>query len=96
MRGEQNVSYKNVEINESSNKVDNETVFHSCSPRGPCFKENSNDLKDNIINISDELNNASTFKDDFKEPCNEAFIDNTVNQLLTLTLIPNLTGYHAK
>ena len=96
LRDKQNFSYENVQINKSSNKVDNETVFHNCSPQGPCFKENSNDLKDNIINISDELNNASTFKDDFKEPCNEAFIDNTVNQLLTLTLIPNLTGYHAK
>ena len=42
----------------------------------PCFKENGNDLKDNIINISDELNNAFTLKDDFKQPCKEAFIGN--------------------
>ena len=40
----------------------------------PCFKENSNHSKDKIINIFDELNNASTLKDDFKQPCNEAFI----------------------
>ena len=42
------------------------TVFHNCSPQGPYFKENSNDFKDNIINIFDELNNSSTLKDDFK------------------------------
>ena len=60
LRDEQNFSYKNVQINKSSNKVDNETVFHNYSPQRPCFKVN-NDLKDNIINIFDELNNASTF-----------------------------------
>ena len=39
-------SYNNVQINKSSNKVDNETIFHNRRPKGPCFKENSNDLKD--------------------------------------------------
>ena len=76
LRDEENFSYKNYQINKSSNKVDNETVFHNCSPQGPCLKENSNDLKDNLVNIFDELNNASTLKDDFKQPCNETFIDN--------------------
>ena len=45
LRDEQIFSYKNVQVNKSSNKVDNETVFHNCSPHGPGFKENSNDLK---------------------------------------------------
>ena len=45
LRDEQSFSYKNVQVNKSSNKVDNETVFHNCSPHGPGFKENSNDLK---------------------------------------------------
>ena len=35
LRDEQNFSYKNVQINKSSNKVDNESVFHNCSPQGP-------------------------------------------------------------
>ena len=55
---EQKFPYKNVQINKSSNKVDNETVFHSCSAQEPCFKENGNDLNENIINIFDELNNS--------------------------------------
>ena len=75
LRDKQNFSYKNVQINKSSNKVDNESVFHNCIPQGPCFKENSNDLNENIINIFDELNNASTLKDDFRQPCNKTFID---------------------
>ena len=83
---------KNVQINKSSNKVNKETVFHNCSPQGTCFKANSNDLNENIIDIFDELNNSCTLKDDFKQPCNKAFIDDTVNQLMILTLIPNLTG----
>ena len=45
LRDEQIFSHKNVQVNKSSNKVDNETVFHNCSPHGPGFKENSNDLK---------------------------------------------------
>ena len=75
LRNEQNFSYKNVQINKSSSKVDNKTVFHNCSPQGPCFKENSNDLNENIINILDELNNSSTLNDDFKQPSNKALID---------------------
>ena len=70
---DQSFSYKNVQINKSSNKVDNETVFLNYSPQGPCFKENSDDLNENIINILDELNNSSTLKADFKQPCNETF-----------------------
>ena len=62
LRDKQNFSYKNVQISKSSNKVGNETVLHNCSPQGPCFKENSNDLNENIINILDELNNSSTLK----------------------------------
>ena len=46
---EQNFSYKNVQINKSSNKVVDESVFHSCSPQGPSFKENSIDLNKNIM-----------------------------------------------
>ena len=59
LRDKQNFSYKNIQINKSPNKVDNETIFHNCSPQEPCFIENNNDLKDNIINIFDELNNSS-------------------------------------
>ena len=59
-------SYKNVQINKSSNKVDNATVFHNCSPQRPGFKENSNDLNENIINTFDELNNLFKLKDDFE------------------------------
>ena len=92
LRDEQNFSNKNVQINKSSIKTDNESIFRNCSPLGSCFKENSNDLKDNIINIIDELNNASTLKDDVKQPCNKFLLTTTVNQLLILTLIPNLTG----
>ena len=88
LRDEQNFSYKNVQINKSSNKVDNESVFHNCSPQGPCFKENSNDLKDNIINIFDELNNASTLKDDFKQPCNKAFSDNNCESIIDFNVDP--------
>ena len=88
LRDEQNFSYKNVQINKTSNKVDNESVFHNCSPQGPCFKENSNDLKDNIINISDELNNASTLKDDFEQPCNKAFGDNNCESIIDFNVDP--------
>ena len=78
LRDEQNFSYKNVQINKSSNKVDNESVFHNCIPQGPCFKENSNDLNENI-NIFDELNNASTLKDDFRQPCNNFYWQRWIN-----------------
>ena len=46
---EQNFSYKNVQINKSSNEVVNESFFHNCSPQRPSFKENSNDLNENIM-----------------------------------------------
>ena len=49
LRDEQNFSYKNVQINKSSNKVVNESVFHNCSPQGPSFKENSINLNENIM-----------------------------------------------
>ena len=42
----------------------------------------SNDLNENIINIFDELNNPSTLKDDFKKPCNKAFIDNNSESII--------------
>ena len=87
LRDEQNFSYKNVQTNKSSNKVDNESVFHDCSPQGPCFKEDSNDLNENIINIFDELNNASTLKDDFRQPCNKTFIDKWMVEIIKLYLI---------
>ena len=77
LRDEHIFSYKNVQINKSSNNVDNETVFYNCSPHGPGFKENSNDLNENIINIFDELNTSFTLNDDFKQPCHKAFIDNS-------------------
>ena len=79
---EQNFTYKNVQINKSSNKVVNESVFHNCSPQGPSFKENSNNLNENIINIFDELNNASTLKDDFSQPCNKTFTDNNSESII--------------
>ena len=88
LRDEQNFSYKNVQINKSSNKVDNESVFHNCSPQGPCFKENSNDLKDNIINIFDELNNACTLKNDFKHPCNKALSDSNGESIIDFKVDP--------
>ena len=47
LRDEKIFSYKNFQINKSSNKVDNKSVFRNCSPQRPCFKENSNYLKDN-------------------------------------------------
>ena len=46
---EQNFTYKNVQINKSSHKVVNESVFHNCSPQGPSFKGNSIDLNENIM-----------------------------------------------
>ena len=88
MRDEQNFSYKNVQTNKSSNKFDNETVFHNCSPQGPCLKENSNDLKDNLVNIFDELNNASTLKDDFKQPCNEAVFEDNSEPIIDFNVNP--------
>ena len=60
LRDEQIFSYKNIQINKSSKKVDNETFFYNDSPQGPSFKKNSNDLNENIINIFDELNNSFT------------------------------------
>ena len=92
LRDEQNFSNKNVQINKSSNKVDNKSVFHNCSPQGPCFKKISNDLKDNIINIFVELKNASTLKVALSNRAIEILLTTTVNQLSILTLIPNLTG----
>ena len=82
LRNEQNFSYKNVQISKSSNKVVNESVFHNCSPQKPSFKENSNDLNEIIINIFDELNNASTLKDDFRQPCNRTLIDNNSESII--------------
>ena len=37
LRDEQNFSYKNVQINKSSNEVDSETFFHKYSPQGQMF-----------------------------------------------------------
>ena len=67
-----------------TNKVDNETVFHSYSQQGPCFKQNSSDLHDNIANIFDESNNSSTLKDGFKKLCNR------VNQCWSLIQQANM------
>ena len=91
MHDEQNFSYKNVQINKSSNKVDNETVFHNYSPHASCFKEDSNDLNENIINIPDESNNSSTLEDDFEQRAMKRLFTTTVNRFLISTLIPNLT-----
>ena len=89
LRDEQNFSNKNVQINnKSSNKVDNESVFHNCSLQGPCFKEISNDLKDNIINIFDELKNVSTLKDGFKEPRNKDFVDSNSESIIDFNVDP--------
>ena len=85
---EQHFSNKNVQIHKSSNKVDNESVFHNCSPQGPSFKEISNDLKDNIINIFDELKNASTLKDGFKQPRNKDFIDSNSESIIDFNVHP--------
>ena len=82
LRDKQNLSYKYVQINETSNKVDNETVFHNCSQQDNVFKEKNNDLKDIIINKFYEFNNASTLKDDFTQPGNEAFIDNNSEPII--------------
>ena len=87
LRDEYNFSYENVQINKSSNNVDNETVFNNYSPQGPYFKENSNDLNENIINILDELNNSSTLSN----RAMKLLFTTTVNQLLILTLISSLT-----
>ena len=59
LRDDQNVSYKNVQIDKSSNKVDNETVFDNYNRQEPCFKENSNNLNENIIKMFNKLNNSS-------------------------------------
>ena len=61
--------------------------------QGPRFKENSKDLNENsshenIINILEELNNPSTFKDDFKQPCNEAFIHNNRESIIDFNVDP--------
>ena len=88
LRDKQNFSYKSVQINKSSNEVDNQTVFHNCSPQVPCFKENSNNLNENIINTFDELNNSSTLKDDFKQPCNKAFIDDNSDSVIDCNVDP--------
>ena len=88
LRDEQIISYKNVQINKSSNKVDNETVFHNYSPQGPGFKINSNNLNGNIINIFDELNNSFTLKDEFKQPCNKAFIDHNSGSIIDFSIGP--------
>ena len=91
LHDEQIIFYKNVQINKSSNKVDNETVFHNCNPQGPGFKINSNNLNENIINIFDELNNSFTLKDTLSNRAIKLLLTTTVNQLLILALIPNLT-----
>ena len=88
LRAEQIFSYKNVQINKSSNQIDNETVFHNCSPQGPGFKDNSNDLNENIINIFDELNNSFTLKDDFKQLCNKTFIDDNSESVIDFNIDP--------
>ena len=88
LRDEENFSYKNVQINKSSNKVDNETIFHNCSPQEPCFKENSNDLNESIIYIPDELSNSSTLKDEFKQPRDEAFIHNNNESIICFNVDP--------
>ena len=85
-RAEQIFSYKNVQINKSSNKIDNETVFHNCSPQGPGFKDNSN-----IINIFDELNNSFTLKDDFKQLCNKTFIDVNSESIIDFNIDPQFS-----
>ena len=82
MHDEQIFSYKNVQINKRTNKVNNETVFHNCSPQGSGFKENSNDLNENVINIFDELNNSFTLKNDFKQPYSKAFIDDSSESII--------------
>ena len=92
---EKNVSYKNVQVNKSSNKDDSETVCGNYSPQGLCFIEHSNDLNEDFINILNELHNSSTLKDDFKQALRnhamKLLFTTTVHQLLILTLIPNLT-----
>ena len=88
LRAEQIFSYKNVQIDKSSNKIDNETVFHNCSPQGPGFKDNSNDLNEIIINIFDELNNSFTLKDDFKQLCNKTFIDDNSESVIDFNIDP--------
>ena len=87
MREEQNFSHKNVQINKSSNKVDNKTLFYNYSPQGPCFKANSNDLNENIINIFNELNNSSTLKGGLKKPYNKGFIDSNSESIIDFNVI---------
>ena len=41
-----------------------------------------------MINIFDELNNTSALKDDFKQPCNEAFIDNNSEPIIDFNVDP--------
>ena len=48
----------------------------------------SNDLKDNIINIFDELKNASTLKDGFKQPRNKDFIDSNSESIIDFNVHP--------
>ena len=58
------------------------------SPQEPCFKESSNDLNENITIIFDELNNSSTLKDDFKQSCNKALIDNNSKSIIDFNVDP--------
>ena len=39
LRDEENFSYKNVQINKSSNKVDNETIFTTAAHRNHVLKK---------------------------------------------------------
>ena len=39
-----------------------------------------------MINIFDELNNSSTLKDDFKQPCNKAFIDDNSELIIDFNI----------
>ena len=63
-------------------------LITNCSPQVPCFKENSNNLNENIINTFDELNNSSTLKDDFKQPCNKAFIADNSDSVIDCNVDP--------
>ena len=46
------------------------------------------DLDDNTINILDELNNSSTLKEDFSQPCKEAFTQNNSESIIDFNMDP--------
>ena len=91
LHDEQIFSYKKVQINKRTNKVNNDTVLHNCSPQGSGFKENSNDLNENVINIFDELNNSFTLKNDFKQPYSKAFIDDNSESIIDFNIDPQFS-----